>query len=340
MPAMIYKRLLILILGLLLVSGLSAQDQQADAENCNLCHGMAMFGISGADNSLRSFEISSEAYNHSTHRNVICRDCHTDVNQFPHPEEVKKVDCAKACHITKPFALTGYSHTDQADAHAISAHGNNPKQTPSQNAAKPDCKYCHNNDFRESMAESALATSKEHCGRCHEGAGLAGVILHVNAHSGHRTAEGSIKVVNLCSSCHNDQSRMQQFDVNLTQVAGYERQFHGKALKQGLNNVANCMDCHRNHLNLPATDPNSSIHPNNIQQTCSSNAYCHQNATAEFAVSAIHSAPTSKNNPILFYTEWGFILLTAGTMALLFAHIFLDYGRWVGDVLARRKDDE
>jgi len=336
MPAMIYKPAKILILGIMLLTAIVVQAEQADAQNCNLCHGLVFLGIAGPQKSLRSFEVTSEAYSHSTHRNVICRDCHTDVNQFPHPEKVEKVECSKACHISKPFALTGYSHTQQAEAHAISAHGRNLEYSDEKNAAKPECKYCHSNTFRNIINDDVLAENSEHCVRCHEGEGLAGVILHVSSHSGHRTAEESIEVVELCSSCHSDQSHMKEFDVSLSQVAGYERHFHGKALKRGLNEVANCMDCHRNHLNLPAEDPNSSIHPNNIQQTCSANSYCHSNATAKFAVAAIHSEPTSQNNPIIFYTEWGFIILTAGVMALLFAHILLDFGRWAGDAWMRR----
>ena len=157
------------------------------------------------------------------------------------------------------------------------------------------------------------------------------------SHSGHRNSESSIEVVQLCSSCHADASRMNQFDINLTQVEGFEHHFHGKALKRGLDNVANCMDCHRNHLNLPADDPNSSIHANNIQMTCSANAYCHQNATAEFALSAIPSEPTATNNALVFFVEWGFILLPAGTMSFLFAHILLDFGRRLVDALTARR---
>ena len=338
MPAMICRRPSFLMIAMLLLITIAAPGQQADAENCNLCHGLTMIGISGSSNSLRSFEVTAEAYRHSTHRNVICRDCHTDINAFPHPEEVQKVECSKACHITKPFALTGYSHLEQAEAHAISAHGADPDYSDEMNDAKPDCKYCHSNTFRSVINNEALQENSQHCVRCHEGEGLAGVILHVSSHSGHRTAEASINVVELCSSCHADQGHMKQFDVNLTQVGGYERHFHGKALKRGLNEVANCKDCHRNHLNLPAEDPNSSIHVNNIQQTCSANSYCHSDVSGEFAASAIHSEPTTQNNPILFYVEWGFIILTAGTMALLFAHIFLDFGRWLGDIWMRRKE--
>jgi hypothetical protein len=45
----------------------------------------------------------------------------------------------------------------------------------------------------------------------------------------------------------------------------------------------------------------------------------------------VHSEPTPDSNAIVFYVEWGFILLTGITMALLFTHILLDFGRWVYD---------
>lgn len=336
MPAMIFRiSIILLVLGLF--SGLHAQQEQADAENCNLCHGLAFLGLTDSEGGLQNFEVSAGAYSHSIHRNVVCRDCHTDINQFPHPENPLPVDCGKACHVSRPFALTGFSHADQVESHALSAHGFSMDNTTEQNAAKPDCKYCHDNAFGEKMLDIELQEEMRHCIRCHEDEGISGVIMHVNAHSGHRSADASISVVELCSSCHANQAHMMDFDVNLTQVGGFERHFHGKALKRGLDEVANCMDCHRNHLNLPADDPNSSIHPNNIQMTCGSASYCHPNATSDFTLSAIHSEPTMTNNPIVFWVEWGFILLTAGVMALLFFHIILDFGRWAGDTLTERR---
>ncbi len=225
MARMTHKPNLHLILGILFVFTQNVRGEQADAENCFLCHDLTSFILMENPNTLRNFEVTSTSYQHSTHRNVICRDCHTDINQFPHPEAVQKVDCAKACHVTKPFALTGYSHTDQRDAHAISAHGANLNYSKEKNDSKPGCKYCHDNSFRNIIEDEVLTASSEHCMRCHEGSGLAGVILHVSSHSAHRSASASIKVVELCSSCHADESRMQNFDVNLTQVGGYQNHF-------------------------------------------------------------------------------------------------------------------
>ena len=69
MHAMIFRRSLLVSLGLLLCGNLAAQELQADAENCNLCHSLALMGIA-MDDELRSFEVTENAYNHSTHRNV------------------------------------------------------------------------------------------------------------------------------------------------------------------------------------------------------------------------------------------------------------------------------
>ena len=132
---------------------------------------------------------------------------------------------------------------------------------------------------------------------------------------------------------------MIQFDINTSQVDGFEHHFHGKAMKRGLDEVANCSDCHSSHLILNSEDPNSSIHEDNIIQTCSLNSSCHANSTAEFTKSAVHSKPTSENNAIVFYVEWGFILLTAGVMSLLFTHILLDIGRYLIDKFNGRKYD-
>ncbi len=338
MPDTMVRHLTILLLLTGLLQPVWGQGRQADSQNCDICHDLPMLGLDFQNGTMRSLEVKAQSYNHSIHRNVVCRDCHTDIQIFPHPGEIQKVDCAKACHISRPFALTGFSHQEEAKSHSLSIHAQSEEDSPAQNKLKPTCKYCHNNSFHNDELHTSLRADKRHCRHCHEDEGLSGVLLHVSAHTGHRNAQSSLDVVRLCSSCHGDQGRMKQFDVNLTQVSGFENQFHGKAMKRGLDEVANCMDCHRNHLVLPADDPNSSINTNNLQMTCAANSYCHEGATPQFTQAAIHSRPNVGNNPVVFYTEWGFILLTASVMALLFAHIVFDLGRWLRDRLGNGKE--
>ncbi len=64
-----------------------------------------------------------------------------------------------------------------------------------------------------------------------------------------------------CATCHADQQ------------AAYERSFHAKAVKDGDNSAATCVDCHGSpHELLPASDPKSRVNHSKIPATCGT---CH-----------------------------------------------------------------
>lgn len=301
-----------------------------DKENCLICHEIPYLSLQEEDGGFRSFVVNADNFSHSIHRNVSCQNCHNDISTFPHQENINAVDCAQICHISRPFGENLFSHSAQVEKHQNSIHGFNPTQTVSKNLEKPTCKYCHANTVIERPSEKRQIDSN-HCNSCHDGAGVDNLIVHLDLHIEHRSAQNSKKIVELCSSCHSNYSKMEQFDINRNQVEGFERQFHGKALNRGLDSVANCADCHTNHFVLNSKDSLSSIHSSNIVNTCSGNNICHLNPTLEFTKAGVHSVPTQENNPILFYVEWGFIILTAGVMALLFTHILLDLIRYFVD---------
>jgi hypothetical protein len=337
MPVTIFR---ILALGLCLIwaQPAAAVPQIADADNCELCHGLPLLSRFDDQGKLHCYEVSANRFSHTIHGTVACRDCHEDITTFPHELPVETVNCGKTCHVSRPFELTIFSHRDEMDAHAMSAHGFDPEDSDDINAAKPSCKYCHANRV-QSEPTALLQEQARHCEHCHEEGGLTNVLSHVDRHLTHRNAENSLDIVRVCSSCHADDALMRQANVNPTQVSGFEHHFHGKAMKRGQGDVANCADCHTSHMVLSADDPGSSLSTSNIQNTCGS-TNCHISPSAEFAASAVHSKPTAEGNPVVFYVEWGFILLTAGTMATLFAHILLDFGRYFhGRFIAGGRDD-
>ena len=62
--------------------------------------------------------------------------------------------------------------------------------------------------------------------------------------------------------------------------------------------AAACADCHTPHANLPASDPRSSIHPDNLAKTCGA---CHANVNASFLSFDPHADPTDpKRNPYVY----------------------------------------
>ncbi|MDP2360796.1 MAG: hypothetical protein Q8O14_08590 [bacterium] len=314
---------------LVLAATVTAHARLADSENCELCHGLPLLARLDEGGQLRLFEVSATMVQHSSHRGIGCRDCHSDIDAFPHPERVQPVDCGKTCHVNRPFELTVFSHRAEVEALALSIHGRNDKENEETNAAKPTCKYCHGSHLMAQPSQRVQEQAR-HCASCHDGNSLESVIEHVDRHTSHRSAENSINIVKLCASCHGDATLMESVNLSSTQVAGFQHHFHGKAMRRGLDGVANCADCHTSHLVLPQDDPASTLSTANIRQTCGT-VNCHVNPSLEFARSAIHSQPTMKSNPVVYAVSWGFILLTAITMALLFSHILLDFGRWLHD---------
>lgn len=63
-------------------------------------------------------------------------------------------------------------------------------------------------------------------------------------------------------------------------------------MKSGLTVTAVCVDCHTSHMELPASDPQSSINPENIPATCSK---CHFGIYEEFK-NSVHSSTVTKTD--------------------------------------------
>ncbi len=83
------------------------------------------------------------------------------------------------------------------------------------------------------------------------------------------------EIVQLCGRCHSDARFMRQFDPSLRvdQVVEYQTSVHGRRLMEFDDpNVATCASCHTPHSIKPPSDPNSSVHPLRVSETCGS---CH-----------------------------------------------------------------
>ncbi|MFC2084584.1 cytochrome c3 family protein [Bacteroidota bacterium] len=79
-----------------------------------------------------------------------------------------------------------------------------------------------------------------------------------------------------CGKCHSNIEYMREFQPRITtdQVLQYNTSIHGKKLKVGDDNVADCASCHTSHSILSAMDPRSTVYATNIPNTCNQ---CHGN---------------------------------------------------------------
>lgn len=115
------------------------------------------------------------------------------------------------------------------------------------------------------------------------------------------------QIPQLCGSCHSDPGYIRQYNPSLRtdQLAQYRTSVHGKRLAAGDTNVAVCTDCHSVHdLKAPA-DPQSTVNPVNVANTC---ARCHADANhmkaysiptdqfAKYSTSVHHDALTVRGD--------------------------------------------
>ncbi|GAW91446.1 cytochrome c3 family protein [Calderihabitans maritimus] len=175
---------------------------------------------------------------------------------------------------------------------------------------------------------------------------------HVNVNSVYRTsAHGKLEEENagaaLCSDCHGSHNIYKKEDprssVHRQNVAhtcqqchqgevmeSYEESFHGKAVSLGSKKAATCVDCHGSHNILGQENPESTVHKNNVPETC---AQCHIKPRPNFAKGVEHWVfkPEGPGKP-MYYTLKFFTWLTIITITLLIIHIELELFRKLKDL--------
>lgn len=294
-----------------------------------------------------SVTVDRKELRESAHRNLKCQDCHADVTVIPHKDIViGKVNCSR-CHFNGNNM--GIPDSPMYDQFWNSVHG---KKLKEGDPKAPDCQDCHggHNVQPADHPESGVHKTNipDTCGACHKAVtreyvgsihgvailekGILNVPVCTDCHGEHDvySSDMSVSTTNkqnvpdTCKACHEDYALMREFDLSTEQADTYTSSFHGVALQFGEVTVANCASCHGTHSIRTHEDPASSIHPDNIPETCGK---CHKGANENFAKGKIHLDPTKKESGLVYYISNFFIWLTTLTMIALFIHIFLDLRR-------------
>ncbi|MEW8048771.1 MAG: hypothetical protein AB2792_16595 [Candidatus Thiodiazotropha sp.] len=280
------------VLFTLLFCLISTVTVAVDDENCLMCHKMPGLGIYIKDEKQnavkRIFYINEELFKASYHGRLPCTSCHQGVNEIPH-DTTERVDCASDCHIQDPSNNSKFSHADIVLDFSTSAHGMQHKiQGPQEDL--PTCKYCHSNkpyQLSDSNHQERVTLLKI-CMQCHGSeAWTERFFKHINYRTMSRRT--SKQIVELCSQCHADQAMMDNHELDV--VIGFNDTFHGKAIRYGNTDVANCLSCHAPyqygfspHSILSQRQHNSPVSNKNKIETCRQ-AGCHTEAKEEFATS-------------------------------------------------------
>lgn len=129
-----------------------------------------------------------------------------------------------------------------------------------------DCLACHGDAVKEDAYKASIHGSMFECTECHK---------DIKGPGPHEPSP----VKPQCATCHADAQK------------AYDHGYHAKALKNGDQQAAKCVDCHGgSHEILPSGDPNSKVNRANIAKTC---ATCHENGNMMAASG--HSAAPAKS---------------------------------------------
>lgn len=282
-----------------------------------------------------------------------CSDCHRrqsrEVGRSVHdekasciachgaPHEIHKVsDLASAVSPVNQIKYCGGCHDEPEsliDGYLTSVHGRALLLSGLIDA--PSCSDCHGAhsiiEAASDRASTSHVNSPETCGACHvllleewkahSAHGLAweadqdGPVC-IDCHASHEIADPTVAPTRLasarvCGECHAEY------------LSEFRDSFHGKANDLGYVSGATCSDCHTPHSNLPASDARSSIHPDNLMDTCGA---CHSGLTASMLSFDPHNDPSDPEDNFYVYVVW---IVMTGLLIGVFSFFGLHDAFWL-----------
>lgn len=233
-----------------------------------------------------------------------CWDCHSDLPRAAFESSVHKDLVCTLCH---------------SDAQTV------PHEQPPARPSAQVCTSCHPaqvHEYQQSVHGRARAQGIGEAARC------------ADCHTAHRILpkadpRSSVFVRNLpqtCGRCHENSGLSERFGIAAHRYSTYQESYHGISAKYGSLVAANCSSCHGSHLILAASDPNSSINPHNLLQTC---GRCHPNASANFLKGKVHVEAAWNVSPAVFVARVFYTLFIGALGVFFLLHIGLDIMRWI-----------
>ena len=322
--------------------------------DCSMCHADAVVAW---ENSLHA-----KAVKEGTARGAQCADCHG------HPHEILSssdpnsktshgkipATCA-SCHAQKFIMDEAGLRTQSAVSYQDSVHGRAVAKGSAKAAVCTDCHdyhavrpandplsgifkfnvgrtcgQCHSSvaaEYADSIHGKALARgswSSPVCTDCH---GIHSISMTEDANRGPSAS---------CARCHEEVRLSDEFGVPGGRVASFESSYHGLARRMGSTVAADCASCHTAHAVLPSSDPNSAIHPQNLQKTC---GQCHEGAAENFTRGKVHRVAgdvSDTPSKIITWIRRIYIALIFLTIGMMLLHNILLWVRKAREARLRR----
>ncbi|MCJ7579201.1 MAG: hypothetical protein MUP98_01550, partial [Candidatus Aminicenantes bacterium] len=313
------------------VHGRLGLKEDADLPTCTVCH--------GDHDILPSTEVASKTYPGNLPK--TCGSCHADIDMIEkhqirenHPINIydNSIHGKSVQGGLMEAATCNDCHSTEGTAHQIYSQGN-PNSSINHFNIPDTCGKCHEVETKEYWdgIHGQLAkrgdTETPVCTHCHGEHGIISPSDPASPVSRAQLAEST------CTPCHESITLTEKYGVSVGRRPSFIDNYHGLKSQSGDLFVANCASCHGVHRILPSPDPNSSVNPANLAQTC---GVCHPGISTELAATPIHEvfikAQESKTVKIIKIV---YILAIFVIIGLMFLHWLIDYVRQI--VLVTKK---
>jgi len=136
-----------------------------DNKICLVCHRKQNLNKILPSGRIVSLFVDENIFNSSAHKERMCTECHSEIKEVPHKQEIKIVSCTNCHYLGTKYAvpqIKGYQQYQQS-VHKSALLKGNPDA--------PNCQDCHgvHNIFSPKNPKSKIYPKNipETCGRCH-----------------------------------------------------------------------------------------------------------------------------------------------------------------------------
>jgi len=278
-----------------------------------------------------------------------CAGCHGSHDIQPSDEPTSRTHrlrvagtCA-GCHGQQAWGSDiGVRRPRMVESYLASVHG---RSNGSGSAEAATCSDCHGAHDVRGPVDPASRINRAHvaetCGGCHDqeaalyqesihgravAAGVSDTPTCTGCHGEHlilspsgldASTHASRLASETCGNCHADPAIVAKYGLRSDVVASYVDSYHGWATRRASDTAASCVSCHTSHDVRPASDPASTIHPDNVLSTC---RQCHATADAGFAASYTHESASITANPINRWIRNAYVVLIVVVIGGMLLH--------------------
>ncbi|NOZ62991.1 MAG: hypothetical protein GXO74_15150 [Calditrichaeota bacterium] len=264
----------------ILMSSSIVWSQDITSKDCMECHGDQELTKTVNDSVEISVFIDMSKFSNSVHGDLECIDCHVDIKDLPHDENLQRVKCSEC-------------HDDAAAEYANSVHG---KLLAKGAAEAPQCWDCHGSHYvyptDDSLSTLFVLNEPATCAKCHADPKInrkyhipistAVEAFETSIHFQKAKKEGNLNAAT-CHSCHGGHNILPSNDANsLTNKFNvpktcskchddiyqeYMGSVHGRAISFGATDAPVCTDCHSEHDIKAPSDPTSTVYSAVVSKT-------------------------------------------------------------------------